>query len=1667
LCRNSSYRELLTQFFDLLTQTLGDCTMARKSKSNKNNNELFFGSNGEDTLEGGSGNDVLLGRSGNDELSGGAGHDYLNGGRGDDVLSGGSGNDFLKGGSGDDDLSGGDGNDYLSGGHGDDVLDGGSGNDYLRGGSGNDDLSGGDGNDHLSGGRGDDVLSGGAGNDFLRGGSGDDVLDGGDGNDYLSGGRGDDVLSGGAGNDYLRGGSGNDDLSGGDGNDYLSGGRGDDVLDGGSGNDYLRGGRGSDVFVFGPDSGADTVADFKSAKGDKIDVSGYNITDLTGLTLIDSGNNTVIDFGDGNSVTLKNVSSASLSASDFTFATSTGPIAAADTSSTDEDNSVMIDVLANDSGDTLSVDNVNVSTGLGMAMVVGNQVVYDPGSNYQSLGVGETATVELSYDMSDAAGATSTSTVTITIAGTNDGPVAAADTLSTNQDGAVTIDVLANDADVDASDVLSVDSVSVSSGLGSASVVGNQVVYDPGSNYQSLAAGDTATVELSYTMSDTAGATSASTVTVTVTGTNDGPVASADVSSAGEDASVTIDVLANDTDADTGDTLSVDSVSVSSGLGSASVVGNQVVYDPGSNYQSLAAGDTATVELSYTMSDAAGATSTSTVTVTITGTNDGPVAVADISSTDEDSAVTIDVLTNDTDADAGDTLSVDSVSVSSGLGSASVVGNQVVYDPGADYQYLNDGESVDVELSYTVSDAAGATSTSLVTVTVTGSSDGPLIGTEFDDVLTATENDDVIYGLGGDDQIYALGGNDTIDGGDGVDWINPGAGNDTIIGGGEENDLSYEGFGAAVTVDMDAGTTTAVEKSDTFSGITRVRGTAFDDVITGGNAAHDSWEAYEGQAGDDTMDGGSGFDELMYHLDHTVGATTGVNVDFSTGQATDGFGNTDTFSNMEAVRASKFADQLTGGLGGERFRGLAGDDIIDGGDGWDMVDHRKDESYGGTNGVNVNLATGIAIDGFGDTDTLTSIENARGTNFDDVLIGDAGNNRLQGYGGNDTISGGDGDDILEGGDGDDVIRTGNNSYWDDRVVGGTGNDTIDFETGQGYYTLDYSNLGSPITADMTALTIDKGAAGTDTLVNVANIDFNGGGGLGIVGSSGDDTFQGASAGYGFVQYYGNGGNDTIIGGSDYERLSYNNASSGVTVVMNGSRSGTTTNDGFGGTDTFTGIDEIRGSDHDDVFTGGSGNDRFITRRGDDIVDGGAGYDTVRYDRSGVDAMTIDLDAGTASGVWRGEAFTDTLSNIEEVRGSRDGDDVMSGSAADERFRGRGGDDILDGRGGSDRLDGEDGNDVLIGGDGDDNLSGGNDNDILNGGAGHDSLRGDSGDDTISGGDGHDWIMENAGDDVIDGGAGFDTVTYVDNASSAITYTGGNGGAANIVTGSSTGTDTLTNIERVEGTNFNDTFNGGDSDERFDAMGGSDIINGGAGHDQLAYQNMGDGSTGVTVTFTGVGQGFAIDTDGNTDTFTGIEAIYGSAGNDVVTGGAGDEQVFGTNGNDVLDGGAGYDEINYGANWPQLSGVTVDLANETANDGNGGTDTIRNFESIYGSDYDDTLIGDAGNNSIGGGFGGNDTIDGGAGDDWLSGESGDDKFIFRTGDGTDVITDFQAGAGSEDFIDFSAQASANNFADVQAAASQQGADTLIDLGGGDSVTLLGVDINNLHSDDFVF
>ncbi|WP_315975114.1 cadherin-like domain-containing protein [Microvirga yunnanensis] len=361
--------------------------------------------------------------------------------------------------------------------------------------------------------------------------------------------------------------------------------------------------------------------------------------------------------------------------------------------------------------------------------------------------------------------------------------------------------------------------------------------------------------------------------------------------------------------------------------------------------------------------------------------------------------------------------------------------------------------------------------------------------------VRGSDLNDTLTGDGLNNALTGMAGNDTLVGGGGEDFFSGGAGSDTLDGTGAGNsdpddtdtaDYSQEAGSRGVIVNLATGTATdSFGHTDTLVDIEEVRGTASADTFFGGAEGNGNSEAFMGLAGKDTIIGGTGNDKVRYDHDATLGGTNGVTVNLAAGTAVDGFGDTDTLSGIEVIDATRFADTLIGDDADNRFRGLAGNDAIYGGAGADRVEYHRDADKGGSLGVLVNLAAGTATDGFGDTDTLNSIENARGTRFDDTLIGDAGANHLLGDDGSDDLQGGFGNDSLDGGAGNDVLRGGGGN---DTLNGGDGAaDTVVFSGLRSDYLVSKASDGTITIADKRA-----GGDGQDLLQGIEFFQFGNG-----------------------------------------------------------------------------------------------------------------------------------------------------------------------------------------------------------------------------------------------------------------------------------------------------------------------------------------------------------------------------------------------------------------------------------------------------------------------------------------------------------------------------------------------------------------------------------------------
>ena len=290
------------------------------------------------------------------------------------------------------------------------------------------------------------------------------------------------------------------------------------------------------------------------------------------------------------------------------------------------------------------------------------------------------------------------------------------------------------------------------------------------------------------------------------------------------------------------------------------------------------------------------------------------------------------------------------------------------------------------------------------------------------------------------------------------------------------------------------------------------------------------------------------------------------------------------------------------------------------------------------------------------------------------------------------------------------------------------------------------------------------------------------------------------------------------------------------------------------------------------------------------------------------------------------------------------------------------------------LHGGDGDDLLVGGAGKDNLYGDDGFDHLIGGAGNDKLYGGKNDDTLEGG---------LGADVIDGGDGTDQATYEHSKSGVTFKPDANDGSIFHGSGGEAEGDTLTSIEYLIGSHFNDTLYGNPGESNtMEGLDGNDILVGGSGDDYLiggagadaligGSDNNGDGISyltsagGVVVNLT-TGKGSGGDAQG--DTYSGIEHVQGSSSDDVITGNGKDNIIDGWYGDDQLSGGGGGDDEIHGGAGNDIIFSTWDGGDKL--DGGPGHDTLSYERStqgvdanLYGNDDTDTQYGHEGDDKI--------------------------------------------------------------------------------------------------------
>ncbi|WP_372095064.1 hypothetical protein [Tistrella mobilis] len=1500
--------------------------------------DFVTGDDGDDVISGQDGRDSLFGSEGNDRIDGGAGADQLGGDGGNDTIMGGTGDDVIYGDAagqaGDDTLFGGDGADQIRGGGGRDVIHGDGGNDLIHGDDGDDDLQGNDDDDILQGGAGNDRADGGAGDDDIRGDTGNDTLAGGSGHDRLTGGTGDDRLAGGAdddalngndGDDIVSGDSGQDQAFGGAGKDQLSGAQGDDLLVGGDGNDILSGGDGDDILEGDRQPGSDPG---ESAQEAVIDA----FKDALGAR----------NFGliyQGPSYT-----TAGLAAAPHDLLIINPARTNLDTSRPGGER-----LWTAAEVDTIGADGKQLYAYLNVAKINGFTGMWQAdwsvdGTAGATLAAGAPAwlgAVDTGYP--------NTRLVDFGADGWLDQLVARARVIiDQGFDGMLLDDVLeyynrfagsASEIQAAARDMRDlVIALSEAARTYHAQVHAGEPDREPfrilvnGAPY--IISDARAGASGSYTGADARYFTAIDGILTENYLTSNRAAIDKVLS---EFASRDLAVLALEGMAQS-DAERIALMKDAIGLGLMPFVTSSADYArldppmtigfgdhpaPGIDILYGGAGDdrlSGGGGLDYLRGGAGADTY-------LAGRGQG---VDRIDEAGGDTAVagqlpvfdrlvlngidTLEQMRLARISMSGDTAP-DSLAIDLGEGDRVEIFHQLDgSDPVRRVERLMLGDGRDFILRQ---DRA------------TGDAGDIVQGSQGRDVISGRGGDDYISGGDGNDVLAGDAGDDVLAGGAGVDLLRGGAGADTyIVGRGDGLDriseiggdrlvtggplildrLILDGTLSLAAVDIRrivaAGETAAYSlefaigggdviqvighfapsatgrlerltladgrtyvlradlsadaRADLITGTAAadtINGRAGDDYIAGaegmdrlaGDAGDD---ILRGDGGDDRLTGGAGADLLNGGTGNDTadyaGATAGVTVDLVTG-GTRGDAAGDVFVSIERVHATIFADTLAGGVDAEDLHGLGGNDILIGRAGADRLDGGTGidtASYAGSlRAVTVDLLTGRGKDGDAEGDILLSIENLDGSNGNgDSLVGNSSANRLRGLGGNDVLTGGAGADVLDGGAGSDRAR--------------------------------YAGSNAAVSIDLASGDVSGGHAAGDRLISVENLE-----------------------------------------GSAYG-------------------------------------DNLRGNNGSNELFGGAGDDLLNGRAGADRLDGGSGRDTATY-ASSKNAVVLDLVTGRGTG---GDAEGDQLTSIEILVGSSSAD-RLSGRENAEDLRGGAGDDVLRGRGGADLLDGGTGRDIADYGDsaagvavdlqagrgssGDaagDRLSS---IEVVVGSGREDKLLGSANADSLYGGRGNDMLAGRAGSDLLDGGAGVDTASYAGSSAAVqldLMAGRGRGGDAE--------GDRLVAIENLigsaqgdmlVGSNAANRLDGGNGNDTLIGRGGADILVGGAGSDLVSYA---DSASRVTVDLaTGSGSGG----DAAGDSLSSVERLLGSAFDDRLWGAIGDDILSGGNGNDMLTGRGGKDQLVGGAGADRF--VYASIADSRA--GTGTRDIIRDFSRAEG------------------------------------------------------------------------------------------------------------------------
>ncbi|MGP1354538.1 MAG: hypothetical protein ACTS1Z_14575 [Parasphingopyxis sp.] len=527
----------------------------------------------------------------------------------------------------------------------------------------------------------------------------------------------------------------------------------------------------------------------------------------------------------------------------------------------------------------------------------------------------------------------------------------------------------------------------------------------------------------------------------------------------------------------------------------------------------------------------------------------------------------------------------------------------------------------------------------------TGEGPGSGVSQLSDDIFIGNAGNDTLRGYYGWDWLDGQGGNDTIQGGDGNDVLLGRAGADTLNGGNDHDrldggsgddqiygengdDIIYYDTGADI-YDGGAGTDTlSFETLDTpfalsagyqlnvylynspsqrsyladdnLVSLENLTGSKFHDRLLGNNGVNiikglDGDDYLHGFDGDDILVGGPGADILNGEDDSDTASyrdsRSGVEVSLLTGEAKYGDAEGDTFTSIENLEGSEFADILQAGTASATLTGLGGNDLLmassgavsfKGGEGIDSVEYTDSNAA-----VTVNLTTGAGTGGWAQGDTFDSIEWLIGSDFADTFTGTSGAERFQGGLGSDNFHGGDGDDsyVLHQDSGYDYV-TDTGGYKDYVVI------ATDVPVGH----LNVRKSGS-------SLYVGDAGDGNDDRIYI-NSHFN------------------TSDPFGVLNYltFENGASINLLGLTVFKYgWSAANVSGGPDSIDGGNLTGDFLNGGNGN-------DTIYAYGYNDVLIGGAGSDILYGGSGSDqYVFGLGSYRDYIFEEGGTDTLVIGGD----------------------------------------------------------------------------------------------------------------------------------------------------------------------------------------------------------------------------------------------------------------------------------------------------------------------------------------------------------------------------------------------------------------------------------------------------------